>query len=186
VGASQTIVGHAIGLSQSEISRRELGQAPEFSGRAIAVHASVVGLRLSFNLWPVGGGIRDAAQVRLISHFLARVGRPWRAKLEAPMPIPGDFRAVDILLTRGDLRIAVEAITRLADLQAQLRSVEVKARDLSATRLVIVVRGSHANRRALAMARATLASSFELDTQRVMAALAVGRDPGRDAIVILA
>jgi hypothetical protein len=186
VGASQSKVGSTIGLSQSEISRRELGQAPEFSGRAIAMHASVVGLRLSFNLWPVGGGIRDAAQARLISRFLARVGRPWRARLEAPVPIAGDLRAVDVLLTRRDMRIAVEAITRLADLQAQLRAVQVKARDLSATRLVIAVSGSHANRRALNAARTALAASFELDTKRVMAALAAGRDPGRDAIVVLA
>jgi hypothetical protein len=50
---------------------------------------------------------------------------------------------------------------------------------------VIVVAGTRANRAALADARPTLTGAFDLDTRRVMADLAAGRDPGRDAIVAL-
>ena len=184
-GVTQSAVARAIGVSQSEISRRELGQARRLAGEAIAVHGAAIGLKLSMKLWPTGGGIRDAAQARYIAGFIARVGRPWRVSLEAPVPLPGDLRAADIVLSAGELRIVVEVITRLADLQAQLRAAQLKARDLRASRLVIVVAGTHANRRALAVARSTLVQSFELDTQRVLAALAAGRDPGRDAIVAL-
>lgn len=179
-------VAAAIGSSASEISRRELGRSRRLTGEKLAVHAAAIGLKLSVSLWPVGGGVRDAAQARYIAAFVARVGRAWRVALEAPIPIAGDLRAVDILLTRGRVQVAVEVITRLVDLQAQVRAAQLKARDLGATRLILVVAGTHANRRALEEVRASLVEAFDLDTRRVMADLAGGADPGRDAIVVLA
>jgi transcriptional regulator with XRE-family HTH domain len=179
-------VAVAIGSSASEVSRRELGRSRRLTGEKLAVHAAAVGLKLSVNLWPVGGGVRDAAQARYIAAFVARVGRAWRVVLEAPIPIAGDLRAVDILLTRGRVHVAVEVITRLADLQAQVRAAQLKARDLGATRLILVVAGTHASRRALDAVRASLVEAFDLDTRRVMADLARGADPGRDAIILLA
>jgi transcriptional regulator with XRE-family HTH domain len=175
----------AIGSSASEISRRELGKSTRLTGEKLAVHAAAVGLKLSVNLWPVGGGVRDAAQARYIAAFVARVGKAWRVMLEAPIPIAGDLRAVDVLLVRGDVRIAVEVITRLSDLQAQIRAAQLKARDINATRLILAIAGTHANRRALEGARASLVESFDLDTRRVMAVVAAGADPGRDAILLL-
>jgi len=151
----------------------------------LAVHAAAVGLRLSVSLWPVGGGARDAAQARYVAAFVARVGRAWRVRLEAPIPIAGDLRAVDVLLIRGDVSVAVEVITRLADLQAQIRAAQLKGRDISATRLILVVAGTHANRRLLESTRASLAETFDLDTRRVLADLSRGADPGRDAIIVL-
>jgi hypothetical protein len=76
-------------------------------------------------------------------------------------------------------------VTRIADLQALIRSSQAKGRDLGATRLIIVVADTHANARALAGSRHMLVTAFDLDTRRVMAELAAGRDPGRDAIVLL-
>ncbi len=185
LGVTLRQLGPVIGASASEISRRELGKSRRLTGEKLALHAAAVGLRLSIKLWPVGGGVRDAAQARYIAAFVARVGRLWSVILEAPIPIAGDLRAVDVVLTRGAVRIAVEVITRLADLQAQVRAAELKARDLGATRLIFVIAGTHANRRALAAVRPTLVSSFDLDTRRLLADLAAGRDPGRDGIVVL-
>lgn len=178
-------LGAAIGSSASEISRRELGKSRRLTGEKLAVHAAAVGLKLSVSLWPVGGGARDAAQARYVAAVVARVGRAWRVVLKAPIPIAGDLRAVDVLLVRGEVRVAVEVITRLADLQAQVRAAQLKARDINATRLILVVAGTHANRRSLEAARASLVEAFDLDTRRVMADLARGVDPGRDAIVLL-
>jgi transcriptional regulator with XRE-family HTH domain len=186
LGVTQRAVAHAAGVSQSVVSRRERGRARQLTGAGIATHAAAVGLALSVKLWPAGGGIRDEAQARYIARFVARVGRAWRVQLEAPVPISGDLRAADILLTSRTLRIAVEVITRLSDLQAQLRAARAKARDLGAGRLVIVVAATHANRRALAVARGALVATFDMDSQRVLSQLAAGRDPGRDAIVMLA
>ena len=180
-----TNLGAAIGVSASEVCRRELGKSSRLNGEKLAVHAAAVGLRLSVKLRPLCGGIRDAAQARYIAAFVARVGRLWSVSLEAPIPIPGDLRAADVMLVQGSVRVAVEVVTRLADLQAQVRAAQLKSRDIGATRLIIVVAGTHANRSALATTRGALASAFDLDTRRVMADLAAGRDPGRDGIVVL-
>jgi transcriptional regulator with XRE-family HTH domain len=185
-GLTQRQVGTALGLSQSEISRRELGQAHGIAGRALALHAAAVGLKLAVQLWPVGAAIRDAAQARYVATFVARIGHRWRVQLEANVPIPGDLRAADVLLANGATRVAVEVITRITDLQAQLRLAQAKARDLQATRLVIVTAATHANRATMAATRGALIESFDLDSRAVMSALAAGRDPGRDAIILLA
>lgn len=185
LGLTQQQVANALGISQSDVSRRERGRAPRLTGQALVRHAAAVGLKASIKLWPVGGGVRDEAQARHVARFLARVGAAWKVLLEAPIPIAGDLRAVDILLSAGPTRIAVEVITRLADLQAQVRAAQLKARDIRATRLVIVVAGTHANREALRAVRSTLVNSFELDARRVLNELAAGRDPGRDAIIPL-
>jgi transcriptional regulator with XRE-family HTH domain len=184
LGVTMRQVGTAIGVSESEVSRRELGKAPMLTGERLAIHAAAVGLRLAVKLWPVGGGIRDEAQARLIARFVSRVGRPWTVVLEAPVPRAGDLRAVDVLLTRPGVRIAVEAITRLADVQAQIRAAQLKARDIGATRLVFVIAGTRANRRALSDASPTLRPAFDLDARRLLADLAAGRDPGRDGILL--
>lgn len=185
IGLTQARLAAAIGVSQSEISRREAGAARRFTGEQIAEHAAAVGLRMSIKFWPVGGALRDEAQARYVAEFVRRVGHAWRVMLEAPIPIAGDLRAVDVLLRNGDVRIAVEVITQLADLQAQVRPAQLKARDIGATRLVLVVAGTRANREALAAARPSLVDSFDTDTRRVLADLARGADPGRDAIIVL-
>ena len=185
LGATQKEIGSAIGITAPEVSRRELGRTRRLTGEKLAVHAAAVGLKLVVKLYPVGGGIRDAAQARYVAAFVARVGRPWRVKLEAPIPLAGDLRAVDVLLVSESARIAVEVITRLADLQAQVRAAQLKARDIGATRLILVIVGTHANRRALASARATLVPALDLDSRRLMADLAAGREPGRDGVIVL-
>ncbi len=185
LGLTQTQVAAALRISQPEVSRRERGRSSALVGRALARHAAAVGLKLSIKLWPVGGGVRDAAQARYIARFVARVGRLWNVALEVPVPIAGDLRAIDVQLRTGDLRIAVEVITRLADLQAQIRAAQLKARDVGASRLILVIAGTNANRAALQTVRATLVSSFDLDTRRIIAELAAGRDPGRDGIILL-
>jgi transcriptional regulator with XRE-family HTH domain len=184
VGASQRQVGAAIGVSPSEVSRRELGQSPYFTGERLAIHAAAVGLKLWVKLFPIGGGIRDEAQARYVARYVSRVGRRWQVTLEAVIPMPGDLRAIDILLASGPVRIAVEVITRLGDVQAQVRAAQAKARDIGATRLILVVAGTYANARALHAVATTLVAAFDLDSRRVLRELAAGRDPGRDALIL--
>lgn len=184
LGITQREVGEAIGVSSSEISRRELGHSPRRTGEKLALHAAAVGLKLWIRLFPVGGGVRDAAQARYIAAFVARVGRWWSVTLEAVIPQTGDLRAVDILMVSGPIRLAVEVITRLSDLQAQVRAAQTKARDISASRLILVIADTHANARILREAHATLAPSFDLDARHVLRELEAGRDPGRDAVIL--
>ena len=81
-------------------------------------------------------------------------------------------------------RVAVEVITRLGDLQAQVRSARLKARDIGATRLVLVVADTHANARVVDALRLLLASDFELDARHVLGDLEAGREPSRDALIL--
>jgi len=183
-GLSQAAIAQALSITRSQVSRVERNRIKSLDLASLARHAAAVGLRPSLKLYPVGGGLRDAAQVRYVASFVERVGRAWRVRLDVPMPLPGDLRAVDVLL-EGACVIAVEVVTRLLDLQAVLRAAQLKQRDIGAARLVIVVAGTHANRRALAEARPALIATFDLDTPRTLAQLSAGRDPGRDAIVVL-
>ena len=185
LGATLAEVGEAIGRSASEISRRERGAAPNVSVASLWEHAAAVGLRVSLTMFPGAAGVRDVAQLRCTHRFLARVSAAFRQELEAVIPLPGDLRAVDLVLRAPGCLIAVEVITRLSDIQAQLRSARLKARDIGATRLVIVVAATHANRRALDEARPTLIGAWDLDTRRVLAALGTGRQPERDAIILV-
>ena len=77
------------------------------------------------------------------------------------MPLERDLRAVDARLTRGDVTIAVEAITRLADVQAQVRAAQLKRRDIGATRLLLLVGATRANREALREAEPIVTAAFQ-------------------------
>ena len=72
-----------------------------------------VGLELSARASPVGGGIRDAAQIGLLERLRACVSGRFRWRTEVPMPVEGDLRAWDAALVGRGLTIGVDAETRL-------------------------------------------------------------------------
>jgi transcriptional regulator with XRE-family HTH domain len=178
-------IARRAGTSVSQISRIERGLSKELGIVHLARHGAAVGLKLHARFYPAGGGLRDTAQLDLLRRFRARIGARWNWQLEAPIPIPGDLRAFDALLVRGQVTVAVEAITRLRDAQAQLRAAALKQRDGQVARLVIVVRGTNHNRMALASAADVLATSLPLGTRAILTALEKGEDPGDNGIVLL-
>jgi transcriptional regulator with XRE-family HTH domain len=178
-------VARAVGTSASYLSRVERGLAKELSITRLARYATAVGLRLRARFYPADGGLRDAAQLDLLRRFRARIGDRWSWQLEAPLSIPGDLRAFDALLMGGGTTIAIEAITRLRDAQAQLRAAALKQRDGQVARLVIVLLGTNHNRAALASAADVLATTFPLGTRTTLAALSRGADPDDNGIVLL-
>jgi transcriptional regulator with XRE-family HTH domain len=184
-GLRQTDIGAAIDTSRATISRVELGLANVLSVADLARHGAAVGLRLHARFFPAGGGLRDAAQLDLLRRFRARIGDRWNWQLEAPLNIPGDPRAFDALLIGPNTTIAVEAITRLRDAQAQLRAAGLKQRDGKVLRLVILISATHHNRAALASAGDVLTISYPLGTRETLAALKAGEDPGDNGIVLL-
>jgi transcriptional regulator with XRE-family HTH domain len=184
-GLRQRDIARALHTSRFHISRVERGTLANLGFTDTARHAAAVGLHLHARFYPQGGGLRDAAQLDLLRRFRAHIGAKFTWQLEAPLPIPGDQRAFDALLTRDTTTIAVEAITRLRDAQAQLRAAAHKQRDGQATRLVMLIKASHANRTALATAADVLATTFPLTTRTTLAALAAGNDPGENGIVLL-
>ena len=94
-------------------------------------------------------------------------------------------RAADAVAIIDDCSIVVEALTRLSDFQAQSRAAILRKRDLGATRLILAVAGTSANRRALREARDVLDASFPLGTKRILAALRKAKDPGADGVAVL-
>jgi transcriptional regulator with XRE-family HTH domain len=183
-GKTQKDVARAIGCSGSEVSRREHGRSPTLNIIELSRHAAAVGLRCSVSLWPAIRRPLDAAQLALLERFHKRIATSWSMRLEVPMPIVGDLRAADAVIT-GVVTCLVEAITRLADVQAQLRAAQVKARDLKADRIILLVAATTANRASIRAAGTVLQETLPVGTQHALSALAQGRDPGGDALIVL-
>ncbi len=147
--------------------------------------AAAVGLRLSVSAWPDAPAIRDVGQVAVIRQFRQRIGPGWSWQLEVPVPIPGDRRAVDAVIRAGDGSAAIVAVTQVHDLQAQLRAIRLKARDMRIERVIVVVRASDRNRRMLRGAADIAALGFPVGTRAALQALAGGRLPDGDALVLV-
>lgn len=187
-GLTLQSVASAIGTSPSGVLRTERGNGPGPRVEVVARHAAAVGLRVRIKAYPEGPPIRDAGQVGLIRAFRERLDPDIAFSLESPVvPVAGssDRRAFDILLTLGTCRCGVEIYTRFRDCQAQLRSALLKQRDAGVDRLFIVVKATHANRRAVAAVADLIATTLPLGARQVLAALAVGRDPGANGLIFL-
>jgi transcriptional regulator with XRE-family HTH domain len=178
-------IARAIGRSASWISRAERGLVAGIGFDDLVVLGAAVGLKLWTAAYPAERAIHDAPQLGLLRRFRARIGEEWHWSFEVIVPIAHDLRAADAVIQSGTVRIMVEAFTRLADAQAQLRAVHVKARDMGIDRVVIVVAATKSNRRALAEAAGVLAADFPLGTKATLAALTAGRDPGANGLVVI-
>lgn len=184
-GMRQVDVAAPLRMSISHVSRVEHGLIKGIGIPQLTRHAAVVGLKPWFRLFPAISRPMDSAQLALFARLKARLHGAWQIQLEVPMPRVGDLRAADAVLTSGSCRCMVEVITRLADVQAQLRSARLKQRDLSADRLILVVAASATNRRAVRFAEEAIRSALPLDTKLALRHLAAGTDPGADALILL-
>lgn len=184
-GKTQRRVANQLGTSQSRVSIIERGRCPSATVLQLARHAATVGLRLHIAAYPGGRRLLDAPQLALLNRFRARIATIWRWDQEVPIPIEGDLRAADARITAGGCVIVIEAITRLADVQAQTRAAHLKRRDLGAQRLILLLAATAANRRATREAGPALADAFPITTRAALEALAAGCDPGGDALLFL-
>lgn len=147
---------------------------------------AVVGMDLSVRAYPAGPPIRDAGHVRLIGRFRERIssgGWVWRS--EVPVAGLGDLRAWDGQLVDSGLTIATEMETRLRDVQATQRRLELKRRDGTVDRVLLVVADTRTNRAAMEAAADLLSAAYPVAPRAALAALAAGRDPGGDALIVL-
>jgi len=184
-GQTQAEVAIALATSPSHVSRVEHGLIKGIGLPSISRHAAAVGLKPWVRLYPAISRPMDRAQLALLARFRKRLGSAWEIVLEAPMPIAGDLRAADALISVPGCRCMVEVITRVADFQAQLRVARLKLRDLGADRLLFVVDASQTNRRAIRDSGTSVAVAFPLDTKAALRVLAAGVDPGANALILL-
>ncbi|HEY4767773.1 MAG TPA: helix-turn-helix transcriptional regulator [Candidatus Limnocylindria bacterium] len=183
-GLTQATVARASGIARSTYADIERGRTAQVNLLLASIVSAVLGQDLSVKLYPFGSPVRDAAHLRLLSEFVARLSVVWRVTHEAPIPVEGDRRAWD-LLVNGPASIGVEAETRLGDVQALERSMHLKQRDSGVQRVLLVVRGSKRNRLLIRAHLPHLRTAFPLGTAEVMRALHEGRDPGADGLAVL-
>jgi len=182
VGQAQ--VAQRAGLTQSQVSRTERsdGRAPHIDD--LATHAAALGLRLSIKLYPDGSPVRDAAQLRLIGKLRDIIGDGFIVRTEVLAGGRGDLRAWDVVLD-GPIQIAIDAETRLHDIQALQRRLELKRRDSRMPRVILLVAASRHNRSVLREHREALSSTLPLDSANVLEALREGRAPEASGILVL-
>jgi transcriptional regulator with XRE-family HTH domain len=184
-GLSLATVGRAASLSVSEISKIERGQVARVSVRNLARLHAVVGLELSIKSYPSGQPIRDRGHVALLADIGKTLHKSLRFDVEVPLPIPGDRRAWDAVISGSGWSYGVEAETAPRDAQSLARRVQLKARDGRVTGVLLVVRRTVQTRRFLEAAGALLRDLFPIDGRRAAELLTAGVNPGGNAIIIV-
>jgi hypothetical protein len=160
--------------------------------------SAAVGLDLVVRQYPGPRPIRDAAQAGLLGDFRAVLHRSVQWAAEVPIPIPGDQRAWDAVIT-GPLwlrdgggstdgnrwRYGVEVETSPRDLQALLRRNQLKLRDSGLDGFLIVARGTRQARAFVRAASGELALACPIPGRRALELLHAGIDPGGNAVILL-
>jgi transcriptional regulator with XRE-family HTH domain len=183
-GLSQEQVAVSCGVSHSTVSRLERGRVSEASIRLLARVGAVLGLDLSVRFYPGGDPIRDAGHVALLGRLRSRLSPAIRWRTEVPLPIPGDARAWDAVMSKDGWAVGVEAETRLHDAQAVLRRTELKLRDGQLDGLILLLADTRSNRSAVRVGAAEF-DRFEVSQRDALRELGHGRAPGGDALIIL-
>jgi transcriptional regulator with XRE-family HTH domain len=184
-GISLRAAASAVGLSHSHLGRIERAELPNVSVLQLSLACAAVGLEFRASAYPAADPVRDRAQLRLMERLRWALPPSCRLATEVPLPIPGDRRAHDGVITLRRGRIAFEAETRLDDLQALVRRLLLKQRDSGCEVLVMVVSDTRHNRHVLELHRQDLRAAFPLDARSVMQAVRRGDLPGGNGIVVL-
>jgi transcriptional regulator with XRE-family HTH domain len=184
-GLSLDVVAAACGTSRAELSRIERALAPRVPLVTLATIAAVVGLDLTARLYPGASPLRDAAQAALVRDFRSLVHSTVAWATEVPLPIPGDQRAWDVLLTGADWRFGCEAETRPRDAQALARRLQLKLRDGGVDGVLLVLREGASTREFSRSAMDVLGPMFSAASRDALARLRLGQRPDGNAIVIV-
>jgi transcriptional regulator with XRE-family HTH domain len=185
-GLSQASLAVALGCSRPEVSVRERGARGDIGVIQLVRMAAGVGLDISIRAYPAGSPLRDVGQLRVLARFRPAAGPLWHWQTEVPVSRdPSDRRAFDAVLSRGPLRLGVEAITRLTDAQAQVRAITLKQEAAGLTCLVLVLADTHHNRRAVHEGAPTLQPAFPLASRDLLRLLRSGELPPANGIVLV-
>lgn len=183
-GVSQAVAGRAVGMSRSQFGRIERAEIAGVTVEQLSRACAAVAIRLSARAYPDGEPVRDTAHLALIGRLATVVPATCRWRNEVPMAIGGDLRAWDAVVTCPEGAVAIEAETRLHDLQALQRNIALKQRDSGMEIVILLVNDTAANRRVLRAHREDLRAMFPLDGREVLAALRAGRRPLANGVVV--
>lgn len=182
-------IGRHVGLSASQVSRIERASARSATVWQLVHLGMAVGLDVRIRAYPGGDPIRDLGQVRLLDRFHHRVPG-LLIRTEVALGLDGDLRAwdawIDGLQRDGSpAGLAVEAETRLGDVQAVTRRLALKMRDGGVDALLLVLADTRHNRAAVAAGWPSLAGLFPVAPRDAWAALTAGRHPGASALLMV-
>lgn len=184
-GLSQAVVGAACGWSRQLVGAMESGRI-EPTPTQLARWGAVVGLDIPIRTYPGGSPLRDAGQLRLLARFQQAVGSAWTWRTEVPVSSDRlDRRAIDCVAVRRPYRVGIEAIARLADSQAQVRSATLKQQAADLDLMLLVLADTRHNRRAIEIAAPSLTPAFPLTGREVLAPLRAGRLPAANGVVLI-
>jgi hypothetical protein len=175
-------------MSPAQAGRIERGVLGSVSVDQLARLGATVGLDLRVHAYPGPVALSDSAQIPLLGRLGSRLATSLTVRLEVGLPIPGDQRAWDQLITGFNPPaepLPVEAESRFVDAQAQIRRIKLKLRDSGLSAVLVVVADTRRNRAAVDAARSVLASDFPLPARQVLSALSAGRHPGGSALILI-
>jgi transcriptional regulator with XRE-family HTH domain len=184
-GLSQGEAGAGVRMSHAQFGRIERAVLGELTVEQLARAAAAVGMELSVKLYPAGEPVRDRGQLRLLARVQSMMPPACRWRREVPLPAPGDLRAWDAVIDLEQQRMALEAETRLSDIQALDRRLSLKQRDGRMPVLLLVIADTRTNRAILAAHREALRPNFPLDGREIRAAFADGRLPDGNGLLVL-
>jgi transcriptional regulator with XRE-family HTH domain len=184
-GLSQQELGSVLGFSHSKVGRIERAQDGSVVVGDLMRLAAAVGLELSVRAFPTGSPHRDHAHAALLDRLRRRLHPALRWRTEVPFPAMSDLRAWDAVIRGHEFKVGVEAETRVRDGQALERRIALKQRDGAMVWVILLLPDTRANRAFVRARAADLGAAFGLDASAVLTALAEGRDPGGDALILL-
>ena len=172
-------------MSHAQFGRIERALLPRLTLEQACRAGFAVGLRIGARAYPSGDPVRDAGQLRLLERFVALLPALARVDREAPLPIAGDPRAWDAIVTLDGRRGGCEAETHLRDIQALERKLATKLRDGGVDVLILVVSDTVHNRAVLEDHRSALRALLPLDGLEVRRALRNGRLPNANGLILV-
>jgi transcriptional regulator with XRE-family HTH domain len=184
-GLSLRAVALAAGISAPTVYRIERGLSPNVSLVALARLLAIVGLELGAKAFPGGQPIRDARHVELLGRLRARLHRSLRWATEVPLPIPGDQRAWDALISGSGWLYGVEAETAPTDSQAMARRIQLKQRDGKVDGVLLLLPRGAPSRRFVRGAGVSFVEAYPVPARRCLELLNVGADPGGSSLIVL-
>ena len=185
LGLSYAAVGRDVGLSGAQVGRIAHGKSPGLSIAQASILVAAVGLELSIRTYPTGRPLRDTPQLELLARFRAAIDPSLGWRMEVPVVHGPDLRAWDAVISRDGWRYAVEAETRIRDIQALERRIALKLRDGDVDGVLLVVWKTRTNVSLLRSVGAHLGSAYAVPGSVALQRLAAGTNPGGNALIIL-
>ncbi|MFN8622955.1 MAG: helix-turn-helix transcriptional regulator [Chloroflexota bacterium] len=187
LGKSQALAARQAGIDPATWNRIENDRQRAIDLELAGRMAGVVGLDLTLSLYPAPRLLIDAPQLELWADTRYVFGPPWGWRSEVHVGDAHDQRAWDLqgIHRQTHLKVCIDAECVFRDCQAVMRRVEGKRMADGQPRVILVIRDSRANRRAVEEARETLKTAFPIDGRAGLAALRRGEDPGGDVLLMV-